>query len=129
MTPLTVVVFALVMGSLWLATVPLTAGLVGHIYGLRYMGTLYGIVFFSHQLGSFMGISLSGWMYDLYGTYDAVWWVGVAHRRAERGGPPSDPRKASGHARRAGGLRLSRSAPRRGCSARTSGPDARRRHS
>jgi len=78
MTPLTVVVFALVMGSLWLATVPLTAGLVGHIYGLRYMGTLYGIVFFSHQLGSFMGISLSGWMYDLYGTYDAVWWVGVA---------------------------------------------------
>jgi predicted MFS family arabinose efflux permease len=78
MTPLTVIVFSLVMGSLWLATVPLTAGLVGHIYGLRYMGTLYGIVFLSHQLGSFMGIWLGGWMYDLYGTYDAVWWVGVA---------------------------------------------------
>jgi MFS family permease len=78
MTPLTVIVFSLVMGSLWLATVPLTAGLVGYIYGLRYMGTLYGIVFFSHQLGSFMGIWLGGWMYDLYGTYDAVWWVGVA---------------------------------------------------
>jgi MFS family permease len=78
MTPLTVITFSLVMGSLWLATVPLTAGLVGHIYGLRYMGTLYGIVFFSHQLGSFMGIWLGGWMYDLYGTYEAVWWVGVA---------------------------------------------------
>ena len=78
MTPLTVIVFSLVMGSLWLATVPLTAGLVGYIYGLRYMGTLYGIVFLSHQLGSFMGIWLGGWMYDLYGTYDAVWWVGVA---------------------------------------------------
>ncbi len=78
MTPLTVIVFSLVMGSLWLATVPLTAGLVGYIYGLRYMGTLYGIVFFSHQLGSFIGIWLGGWMYDLYGTYDAVWWVGVA---------------------------------------------------
>jgi MFS family permease len=78
MTPLTVIVFSLVMGSLWLATVPLTAGLVGYIYGLRYMGTLYGIVFFSHQLGSFIGIWLGGWMYDLYGTYTAVWWVGVA---------------------------------------------------
>jgi MFS family permease len=78
MTPLTVIVFSLVMGSLWLATVPLTAGLVGYIYGLRYMGTLYGIVFFSHQLGSFIGIWLGGWMYDLYGTYEAVWWVGVA---------------------------------------------------
>ena len=76
-TPLSVVVFSLVMGSLWLATVPLTAGLVGYIYGLRYMGTLYGIVFFSHQLGSFLGIWLGGWMYDLYGSYTAVWWVGV----------------------------------------------------
>lgn len=78
MTPATVIVFSLVMGALWLATVPLTAGLVGYIYGLRYMGTLYGIVFFSHQLGSFIGIWLGGWMYDLYGTYNAVWWVGVA---------------------------------------------------
>ena len=65
------------MGSLWLATVPLTSGLVAHIYGLRYMGTLYGIVFFSHQLGSFLGVWLGGQMYDLYGSYTAVWWVGV----------------------------------------------------
>ncbi|MEP4248082.1 MFS transporter [Tateyamaria sp.] len=78
MTPSTVIIFSIVMGSLWLATVPLTSGLVAHIYGLRYMGTLYGIVFFSHQLGSFLGVWLGGRMYDLYGSYEQVWWVGVA---------------------------------------------------
>ncbi|MCP3969481.1 MAG: MFS transporter [Rhodobacteraceae bacterium] len=78
MTPTTVVLFSVAMGSLWLATVPLTSGLVAHIYGLRYMGTLYGIIFFSHQLGSFLGVWLGGRMYDAYGDYTAVWWVGVA---------------------------------------------------
>jgi MFS family permease len=77
MTPTTVVVFSIAMGSLWLATVPLTSGLVAQIYGLKYMGTLYGIVFFSHQLGSFIGVWLGGTLYDQYGTYDAVWWVGI----------------------------------------------------
>jgi len=77
-TPTTVVLFSVGMGSLWLATVPLTSGLVAHIYGLRYMGTLYGIIFFSHQLGSFIGVWLGGRMYDAYGDYTAVWWVGVA---------------------------------------------------
>jgi MFS family permease len=77
MTPTTVVLFSVVMGSLWLATVPLTSGLIAHIYGLRYMGTLYGIVFFSHQLGSFFGVWLGGVMYDRFGSYDMVWWVGV----------------------------------------------------
>jgi len=77
-TPTTVIIFSVVMGSLWLATVPLTSGLVAHIYGLRYMGTLYGIVFFSHQLGSFLGVWLGGALYDAYGSYVAVWWVGVA---------------------------------------------------
>lgn len=77
MTPTTVLIFSVLMGSLWLATVPLTSGLIAHIYGLRYMGTLYGIVFFSHQLGSFMGVWLGGRMYDIYGSYTAVWWVGV----------------------------------------------------
>ncbi|WP_085307034.1 MFS transporter [Planktotalea arctica] len=76
-TPTSVIVFSVAMGSLWLATVPLTSGLVAHIYGLRYMGTLYGIVFFSHQLGSFLGVWLGGRMYDIYGSYTAVWWVGV----------------------------------------------------
>ncbi len=77
MTPTSVVIFSIVMGSLWLATVPLTSGLVAQIYGLKYMGTLYGIVFFSHQLGSFLGVWLGGVMYDGYGSYDAVWWVGI----------------------------------------------------
>ena len=76
-TPLSVVLFSVAMGSLWLATVPLTSGLVAHIYGLRYMGTLYGIIFFSHQLGSFLGVWLGGTMYDATGSYTAVWWVGV----------------------------------------------------
>lgn len=78
MTPTTVIIFSVVMGSLWLATVPLTSGLVAHLYGLRYMGTLYGIVFFSHQLGSFLGVWLGGKLYDIYGSYTYVWWVGVA---------------------------------------------------
>ena len=77
MTPTTVLIFSAAMGSLWLATVPLTSGLIAHIYGLRYMGTLYGIVFFSHQLGSFAGVWLGGRMYDVYGDYTLVWWVGV----------------------------------------------------
>jgi MFS family permease len=77
-TPMTVILFSVGMGALWLATVPLTSGLVAHIYGLRYMGTLYGIVFFSHQLGSFLGVWLGGRMYDIYGSYTGVWWVGVA---------------------------------------------------
>lgn len=77
-TPLSVVVFSAVMGSLWLATVPLTSGLVAHLYGLRYMGTLYGFVFLSHQLGSFLGVWLGGTLYDATGDYTLVWWIGVA---------------------------------------------------
>nr|WP_325250544.1 MFS transporter [Amylibacter sp.] len=77
MTPLTVLVFSFLMGLMWLATVPLTSGLIGHIYGMRYMGTLYGIIFFSHQLGGFLGVWLGGALYDIYGNYNVVWWVGV----------------------------------------------------
>ena len=77
-TPISVVLFSLLMGSLWLATVPLTSGLIAQIYGLRYTGTLYGIVFFSHQLGGFMGIWLGGRLYDVYGNYNLVWWIGIA---------------------------------------------------
>lgn len=76
-TPLSVVLFSLLMGSLWLATVPLTSGLIAQLYGLRYMGTLYGIVFFSHQLGGFIGIWLGGRLYDMYGNYNLVWWIGI----------------------------------------------------
>ena len=77
-TPGTVLLFSSFMGALWLATVPLTSGLIGHIYGLRYMGTLYGVVFFSHQLGGFLGVWLGGRMFDIYGNYEVVWWVGIA---------------------------------------------------
>ena len=76
-TPASVLIFSLVMGALWLATVPLTSGLVAHIYGLRYMGTLYGFVFLSHQIGGFLGVWLGGRMYDLTGDYTLVWWIGV----------------------------------------------------
>ncbi len=76
-TPITVIVFSASMGALWLATVPLTSGLVAHLYGLRYMGTLYGIVFLSHQIGGFLGVWLGGKMYDIYGDYTMVWWIGV----------------------------------------------------
>ena len=81
LTPITantVLIFSFAMGFLWLATVPLTSGLVAHIYGLKYMATLYGIVFFSHQLGSFVGVYLGGILYDMYGSYTAVWWLGIA---------------------------------------------------
>ncbi len=76
-TPLSVVVFSILMGTFWLATVPLTSGIIAHIYGLRYMGTLYGIVFFSHQLGGFLGVWLGGRMYDAFGDYTMVWWIGI----------------------------------------------------
>tara|TARA_Y100001970_G_scaffold279301_1_gene386374 strand:+ start:610 stop:1860 length:1251 start_codon:yes stop_codon:yes gene_type:complete len=76
-TPTSVVIFSIVMGSLWLATVPLTSGIIGYIYGLKFMGTLYGIVFLSHQIGSFVGVWLGGLFYDIYGSYDLVWWVGI----------------------------------------------------
>jgi MFS family permease len=77
MTPASVMIFSFVMGALWLATVPLTSGLIAHIFGLRYMGTLYGLVFFSHQLGGFLGVWLGGAMYDITGGYSLVWWIGV----------------------------------------------------
>lgn len=77
MTPTTVLVYSAAMGAMWLATVPLTSGLVAQIYGVRYMGTLYGFVFLSHQLGSFLGVWLGGKLYDLNGDYNLVWWIGV----------------------------------------------------
>ena len=71
-------VFSAIMGLLWLSTVPLTSGLVAQIFGPRYMATLFGIVFFGHQLGSFLGVWLGGWLYDVYGSYDLVWWLSIA---------------------------------------------------
>ena len=70
--------FAFFMGLFWLSTVPLTTGLVADLYGTRYMTTLYGIVFFSHQLGAFCGGWLGGYVYDATGSYNLVWWIAVA---------------------------------------------------
>ncbi|MDJ0956923.1 MAG: MFS transporter [Arenicellales bacterium] len=73
-----VLVFSAVMGFLWLATIPPTSGLVAVMFGTRYMALLYGVVFLSHQLGSFTGIWLGGWLYDNTGSYNAIWWCGIA---------------------------------------------------
>jgi len=77
-TPTTVIAFAIIMGLLWLSTVPPTNGLVAVMFGTRYLGMLGGIVFFSHQIGSFLGVWLGGYLYDHFGSYDPVWWLGVA---------------------------------------------------
>ncbi|MEM9385483.1 MAG: MFS transporter [Pseudomonadota bacterium] len=76
-TSLSMLVFASAMGLLWLSTVPLTSGIVARVFGPRYMATLFGIVFLSHQLGSFSGVWLGGYLYDKIGAYDLVWWTGV----------------------------------------------------
>ncbi|MEE8540307.1 MAG: MFS transporter [Desulfobacterales bacterium] len=70
--------FSAVIGLLWLSTVPLTSGLVAQIFGPRYMTMLFGIVFFSHQVGSFIGVWLGGYLFDQTGSYTAVWWLSVA---------------------------------------------------
>jgi predicted MFS family arabinose efflux permease len=77
-TPTTVVVFSIVIGILWLSTVAPTNALVAVMFGTRYLGMLGGIVFFSHQLGSFLGVWMGGVLYDTTGSYDVVWWLGVA---------------------------------------------------
>ena len=77
-TEFTILLFAAVIGFLWLSTVPLTSGIVAQVFGVRYMATLFGIVFFSHQLGSFLGVWLGGYLYDRTGSYDGVWWLSVA---------------------------------------------------
>ena len=69
--------FSAAMGLLWLSTVPLTTGIVGRIFGLRYLATLFGFVFLSHQLGSFLGVWLGGRLFDATGSYDGIWWAGV----------------------------------------------------
>lgn len=73
-----ILVFSASMGFLWLATVPPTSGLVAVFFGTRYMTFLYGIVFLSHQLGSFSGVWLGGKLYEIYGNYDGIWLLGIA---------------------------------------------------
>jgi len=75
--PPAVVAFSAAMGLLWLSTVPLTSGLVAVMFGPRYMGTLFGFVFLSHQIGSFLGVWMGGKLYDATGSYDLFWWVAI----------------------------------------------------
>ena len=75
---ITVLLFAAMLGVLWLSTVPLTSGIIGVVFGPFYMSMLYGIAFLSHQIGSFLGSWLGGRLFDYYGTYDAMWWICVA---------------------------------------------------
>lgn len=77
-TGTSVIIFSIVMGLLWLSTVPPTNSLVAIMFGTRYLGMLGGIVFFSHQIGSFLGVWLGGYFYDVFGSYNPVWWLGVA---------------------------------------------------
>lgn len=76
-TPASVIVFSILMGLLWLSTVAPTNALVAIMFGTRHLGLLGGIVFFSHQIGSFLGVWLGGYLYDVLGSYDPVWWLGV----------------------------------------------------
>ena len=77
-TAATIYAFATVMGVLWLSTVPLTTGLIAQVFGVRYLATLFGLVFLGHQLGSFLGVWLGGALYERTGSYDGMWWAGVA---------------------------------------------------
>lgn len=78
LTPLSVYVFAAVIGFLWLSTVPPTNAVVAQIFGAQHLSMLGGFVFFSHQIGSFLGVWLGGRLYDATGSYDVVWWLAVA---------------------------------------------------
>ena len=76
-SPLTVYVFSSVMGVLWLSTVPVTNAAVAQIFGVAHLSMLGGFVFFSHQIGSFMGVWLGGYLYDRTGSYDIVWYIAI----------------------------------------------------
>ncbi|MBT6278259.1 MAG: MFS transporter, partial [Chromatiales bacterium] len=74
----TIYAFAVGMGFLWLSTVPLTGAIVGQVFGLKWMGALFGLTMLAHQFGSVLGVWLGGWVYDTTGTYELVWWTAIA---------------------------------------------------
>jgi MFS family permease len=78
LTPMSVYIFASVMGLLWLSTIPPTNATVAQIFGIQHLSMLGGFVFFSHQIGSFMGVWLGGYLYDKTGSYDIVWYIAIA---------------------------------------------------
>jgi predicted MFS family arabinose efflux permease len=78
LSPTSVYIFSAVMGLLWLSTVPPTNATVAQIFGVAHLSMLGGFVFFSHQIGSFMGVWLGGVLYDQTGSYDIVWYISIA---------------------------------------------------
>src|SRR4028119_1725248 len=108
------------MGVLWLSTVPLTSGLVAVMFGTGNLGTLFGIVFFSHQVGAFLGVWLGGLAFERTGSFDTIWWAGIALAViaaalhwpiAERPAPRlavSPPPSSGGGVRRQGGAGAAR---------------------
>ena len=77
-TPLTIVIFSAGVGLTWLGTLPLVSGIIIDVFGIRYMAMLFGVVYFSHQLGAFSGVWLGGIIFDATQSYDAIWWIAVA---------------------------------------------------
>ena len=77
LSPMTTYIFAAIMGFLWLSTIPLTNGIVAQIFGVKYLTMLSGLVFFSHQLGSFCGAFLGGYLFDRTGSYLIVWEIAI----------------------------------------------------
>ncbi|MEO1693639.1 MAG: MFS transporter, partial [Pseudomonadota bacterium] len=76
-TPTTIVIFSALLGLFWLSTIPLTSALVATFFGPTWMTMLYGVVFLSHQLGSFLGVYMAGVLFDMTQSYDAMWWISV----------------------------------------------------
>lgn len=111
-SPANTLIFGAAIGLLWLSTVPLTSGMVTEQFGTTHSGALFGIVFFSHQLGAFAGALGGGWAHDRYGSYDLVWWIAVAlgvaalliHLAIEEGPVQDPPPRTVGGLLPAGGL-------------------------
>ena len=94
LTPLSVYVFSAVMGLLWLSTVPPTNAIVAQIFGVAHLSMLGGFVFFSHQIGSFLGVWLGGLLYDRTGSYDIVWYIADRAGRVRGARQPAGARSA-----------------------------------
>ena len=97
-TPASVIVICGLLGLLWLSTIPLTSGLVATFFGTQWMSMLFGIVFLSHQVGSFLGVWLGGRIFDMTKSYDAMWWISIALGAGGRADQLADPGEAGGEA-------------------------------
>jgi hypothetical protein len=98
LTPASAYVFAATMGLLWLSTVPLTNAIVAQVFGVRFLGMLSGLVFFSHQVGSFLGVWLGGKLFDATGSYNTIWGICILLGVVAALMPPADRRAQPGSA-------------------------------